>query len=31
MLSLHAAGPDLYKRFKDKAEGCTKVVFHSAG
>jgi threonine dehydrogenase-like Zn-dependent dehydrogenase len=24
-------GPDLYKRFKDKEDGCTKVVFHPAG
>jgi threonine dehydrogenase-like Zn-dependent dehydrogenase len=24
-------GPDLYKRFKNKEDGCTKVVFHPAG
>jgi threonine dehydrogenase-like Zn-dependent dehydrogenase len=24
-------GPDLYQAFKDKKDGCTKVVFHPAG
>ena len=24
-------GPDLYKLFKNKQDGCTKVVFHPAG
>ena len=24
-------GPDLYQTFKDKKDGCTKVVFHPAG
>ena len=24
-------GPELYKTFKDKKDGCTKVVFHPAG